>query len=413
MSAQKLSRSFAFLYVLAMFGAFITFVPLAALILPQKIATVDDIAPAGAVRALSWLLVGGGIMAGIGNIIAGHFSDQIFKRTGSRRGLIRIGLFGIIATLAAFGAAKSFAGLMLAMVAFQLALNALLSPLVALLVDYVPDMKKGRMAGWLGLALPVGSLAVSVLVALPAIGTAWQLTLIILVATGLISPLLHYWPAPSEPDDPASTLATADPKVAPPGSLKRDFALAWTSRLLVQFAAATILPYLYYYVADVANPGANPTDVATGVGVLSLTFTGASVGGGLILGWVSDRLKKRGVVLVSSAGMVSVSMLMLATITSWPAIIAAYALFAAGLAGFLAVDSALVAQLLSTSSRRATLLGLMNLTNTLPGVLAPATTLFILGGGSGGAARIVIVLKLAAVSALLAAICGSQIRAGR
>lgn len=402
------SRWFASCYVLAMFGAFVAFMPLGALILPQKIAAIPGIG-GGAVRALSWLLVAGGIMAGIGNIVAGYASDHAYRRTGNRRGIIVGGLVAVIVTLTGLALANSFEQLVLAMLAFQLALNLLLSPLVALMVDYVPDGQKGRMAGWLGLALPVGALSVTLLVALPPWGPAAQLAVTMAMVVALVAPLAMFWPVPERlappapPTDRPSTMGSRS-------GLMRNFVLAWIARLLVQFAAAAILPYLYYYVADVAKPGASPVQVAEAVGVLAFAFTVASIVGGLAVGWVSDRVGRRQHVLVASAGIVAIAMLMLATVSGWPLVVVAYALFAVGLAGFLAVDSALVAQLVSASERRATLLGVMNLTNTLPGVMAPVTTLLIIGDGSGGATRMVVVLKLAAIGALIAAFCGWRIR---
>ena len=101
---------------------------------------------------------------------------------------------------------------------------------------------------------------------------------------------------------------------------------------------------------------------------------------------------------------------MIAVMALWPLVVMAYALFAIGLAGFLAVDSALVAQLISASARRATLLGVMNLTNTLPGILAPLVTLAVIGDGGGDAGRMIIVLQLSAVGALVAAGCAGLIR---
>lgn len=400
---------FSLCYILAMFGAFVAFMPLGALILPQKIATIDGV-NGDPVRALSWLLVAGGIMAGTGNIVAGHVSDRTYRRAGNRRRVIALGLVATLATLGLLAAAHSFATLLFAVLAFQFALNLLLSPLFALMVDYVPDRRKGRMAGWLGLALPVGSLSVTLLVALPPIGVAGQLAVTAAIVLVLVAPIVLLWPVP-EPVPVAQP--TAQPGSAKPSrsaGLVSNFALAWVARLLVQFAAASILPYLYYYVADIARPGADLAEVAQSVGQLAFVFSVSSVVGGLAVGWISDRVGQRQPALVTSAVMIAASMLLLANAQGWLGIMAAYSLFAVGLAGFLAVDGALVAQLVSTSERRATLLGVMNLTNTLPGVMAPTIALLLIDDGSGSGWRMVFVLKLAAIGSLASAFCGGRIR---
>lgn len=402
------TRLFALCYVLAMWGAFIAFMPLGALILPQKVARIaGTVELGGPVRALSWLLVAGGIMAGVGNIAAGYVSDRLDRRWGSRRQMITIGLIGSAIMLAAIGAASSFGGLLLAVLVFQLTLNILLAPLVALMVDYVPDHRKGAIAGWLGLALPAGSLSVSVLVAAGIIGPTAQATIACLMVTALVAPLVWLWPVPERVSAVAISGYDDHGGQRTPG-LARNFALAWVTRLLIQFTAAAILPYLYFYVADIARPGASAAAIAQGVGTLAFAFAVASIAGALGAGWWSDRLARRQPVLVTTSGAVAVAMLLLATMSSWPLIVAAYGLFAAALAGFLAVDGAFVAQLISGSGRRATLLGVMNLANTLPSMMAPAATLLVTGD-SVDATGLPIVLEMSAAGALIAAYCSSRI----
>ncbi len=393
-----------------MFGAFAAFIPLFALILPHKIATLPDLAGGGAVQALSWILVAGGVAAGSGNIVAGVVSDALFRHTHSRRLLITIGAIAVAAGLAGLARADSFAEVLLAIVAYQLALNLMLSPLVALIVDYVPDHQKGRMAGWLGLALPFGSLMVTVLTIAaplaPGASPTVALTLTIIVVLMLVAPLIVFWPVPPL-IAPESAIETA------PQARRRwvvhDFILAWTARLLVQFAAAAICPYLYFYVADVVRPVGGVRAVASAVGELAFAFAVMSVAGALFVGWVSDRLGRRRAPLALAAILVAASLALLSVAPGWPLSVAAYGGLAAGLAGFLAIDSALVAQLVATNSRRATLLGVMNLTNTLPGILAPALTLAVIGE-RGEAVPIALVMQVAAGGALVAAFCGSRLR---
>jgi MFS family permease len=393
-----------------MFGAFTAFMPLFALILPQKIATLPDIGGSGAVQTLSWILVAGGVAAGSGNIVAGVVSDALFRRTQSRRLLITVGAFTVAAGLAALGLADSFAKVVLAIVAYQLALNLMLSPLVALLVDYVPDSKKGRMAGWLGLALPFGSLMVTVLTMAapltPGTSPTEALTITIIVVLVLVAPLIIFWPIPPL-IAPQSEIETA------PQAQRRwivhDFILAWTARLLVQFAAAAICPYLYFYVADVVRPAGGVRAIGSAIGVLAFAFAVMSVAGALYVGWVSDRLGRRRAPLAIAAIVVAASIAILSVAPGWPLTVAAYGGLAAGLAGFLAIDSALVAQLVAANPRRATLLGVMNLTNTLPGILAPALTLVVIGEW-GEALPMVLVMQVAAGGALIAALCGSRLR---
>ena len=78
---------------------------------------------------------------------------------------------------------------------------------------------------------------------------------------------------------------------------------------------------------------------------------------------------------VLAALVCAASLAALATLEDWRAIVTAYATFVAALTAFLSIDAAMVAQMLGSEPRRGALLGLMNLTNTLPSVIAPALTL--------------------------------------
>lgn len=397
-----------------MFGAFAAFVPLFALILPQKIASLPGIDDRSAVQALSWILVVGGVAAGGGNITAGAVGDALFRRTRSRRGLIAVGLAATVSGLAAVAVARSFTELVLAIMAFQLAVNLLLSPLVALMVDYVPDRGKGRMAGWLGLALPFGSLVVTGLTIFSAatersdpIASFATVILIVLVLT---APLVILWPVPtliSVTVRKATPAARIDPGQR--REARRDFMLVWTARLLVQFAAAAILPYLYFYVSNVVQPSGGVAGVGAAVGELAFVFALMSIVGAIAIGRLSDQLERRRAPLALSATLVAISIAMLSIAPGWPLTIMAYGCFAAGLAGFLAIDSALVAQLVADTSHRATLLGVMNLTNTLPSILAPTLALAVIGA-QGETVRMVFVLQAAAVGALVAGLCVGRIR---
>jgi MFS family permease len=57
---------------------------------------------------------------------------------------------------------------------------------------------------------------------------------------------------------------------------------------------------------------------------------------------------------------------------SWPFFFLSYGLFQLALCSFLAINMAVVAQLVGESGRRGALLGVVNLANTVPAVLAPA-----------------------------------------
>lgn len=397
---------FSFLYAAAMVGAFVAFIPVLTLIVPQRVTGLsgtDDL------QFLSLLLLCGAVMAGAANIVAGFVSDAVFQRSGHRRALIVLGLVCVLGSFVLLAGARTKGGLLLAVLVFQFSVNVLLAPLTALMVDYVPDRQKGRVAGWLGLALPLGNAAVSIVAQVP--GLAGQFLALSALVVALTLPLLWFWPVPGEPIG-AACVGLVD--ALRPSHAKLDFVRAWAARFLVQFAAAGMIYYLYYYVSGfvVFDHVAGPAQVAGAIGHLSLIFAALSVCGGLAAGFLSDSLDRRPLVLSACAMMVGLALLMLALVHDWLWVMFGYGVFAAGLSGFLSLDSALVAQLVVHQRRPATLLGVMNLTNTLPAVIAPMFALMA-HDGERASQNILLLLFAASCAAILAGYCILTIRSVR
>ena len=366
------------LYALAYLGAHLAFMPLLVLLLPRR---VDAVAGADAATMLSWLLLAGASMAALAHIVAGHLSDRWHARHGNRRGLILAGLVALAASYAVLSLAETFAQLLVAMLFYQAALNFAFAPLGALLADHFPDHQKGRMGGLMNAALPASHLSVVI------VGMAFPEDRVIafLVTAGLVVacflPLLLRWPfatlaaAPGQAG--AGAGAAAVPAPIPVTTLRTDFALAWSARLAVQLGAAFIQGYIYLYLLETlaigeADPQASASRMLATVSgpaaVVAIVVT-------VLAGSLSDRFGQRRLPLTASALLASLGMVLLSQGADPALFVAGYALFYTGLSAFLSVDTALVAQLVSGSPRRGALLGVMNLTNTLPSVIAPVLTL--------------------------------------
>lgn len=362
-------------YGLAWIGAHLAFMPLLVLLLPRR---VEALADGDAAIALSRILLTGALVASVANIGAGAFSDRWMSRRGSRRVPL---IFGLVLTMASYvglAAADSLSALAAAIIVFQLGLNATLSPLSALLTDYFPDSEKGRIAGLANAALPLSSAAIAPLAWLFPYDTASGFLLIGAIAVACCAPLVILWPFATVAAGLTGTAPAASPR-APAGG-RRDFALAWLARFLVQLGAAFVIGYLYIFVAArFGATGAGPA-ITTGeqLGVLTLVAAILATLSALASGRISDRLGMRRLPLAIAALAVASALAALGVLPGWIAFIAAYALFHAALVGFLAIDTALVAEMLAPNPRRAALLGVMNLTNTLPAVLAPGIALLVL-----------------------------------
>ncbi len=402
---QSMPPQFLGLYGFANIGAHIAFLPLLSLLLPLK---AELIAPDDKITLLSITLLAGAVMASIANVWGGMVSDKIFAKTGSRSGQIAISLMFVLFSYLLFLKANDWTSIILSILFFQLSFNFLFAPLGALLTDHVPNDTKGRASALLNLGMPAATFSVAIL-SIPSLADEGQrLSLISIAILLMITPLVLFIRK--------SNLAVMTPPEIKPSSPakssnQRDFIKAWTARLLVQFSGAVMFGYLLYFLQDVVQysklfPG---QQVDQGLGKLSLAATPTTVLIGLLAGSISDRMGLRRPFLVISAVVVGVATLTMSLYPSWITVFGAYILFICGLTIFLTTDAALVAQLLSGDQNRVRKLGFMNLTNTIPAVLAPITALVLSGSGLQSKS-LIYQMQLAGVFAICGALVASRIR---
>ncbi|QNM81710.1 MFS transporter [Sphingomonas sabuli] len=387
-------------YIAASFGAHCAFLPLLTFVVPVRVEALSD----EPVYLLSLLLIIGALTASIANIAAGYASDTLMARRGSRRGMATVGLAATAAALVAFAFAQSFAQLVAALIVFQLAFNAMFAPLIAVLADHVPDNRKGVTAAWLNFALPAGTVATAAAAAAAPLLGDLLMPAIAATVSALILPFLFAWPAPLQP---ATAAAEEEPMAQPP--LRRDFLFAWIARLCIQFGAVIVLSYLYLYIGEF---GAGAAAARPMLAKLSLYASPFALAACLYLARRSDLVGKRKAILTVTSLAIAAALLLLVLAKVWIAALAGYTIFLAGLTVFLALDSALVAELLRGTDKRGGALGWMNLTNTLPSIAAPTLTIG-LSVTAPDPDIIRLALMVAGALALVSAVCVSRIASVR
>jgi MFS family permease len=358
---------FSAVYALANFGAFLCFIPLMGLILPQRMSQVSG---GDAIQPLSWALLLGALVASVANIVSGTISDHWLRRHGSRLPLIRAGTILTLMSFLGLALADNVLTLILGFLLFQLCFNLMFAPLAALVTDYVEDQKKGLVFGLLSFALPLAQASIFVLAATDLGSAAKQLALVAVIVTLSMAPLLLLRQPPliaKEPETGAGEHSLYRPS--------RDFALAWMSRLLIQCPSVVMSSYIFVHLAELAAKDPSMESAELWIGRFAVIAAIAGALTGLTMGIASDRLKRRRLFLWPTALAVSCGCATLAQTHSPEVMLGGYALFAFGLAGFLTIDGAMIAQLVGTVPNRAAALGVMNLTNTLSGVVVPAAAL--------------------------------------
>ncbi|MEP9360258.1 MFS transporter [Sphingomonas sp. KR3-1] len=359
-------RGFILLYALAYAGMFVSFMPFVMVLLPLKAAQAGG---GHAVQLLSAGALGGAAIASIANIVFGALSDGTRRRKGTRRPWVLAGLALLAGSYGLLLIAADPLSLLLAVLWIQIGINMMFAPIAAVMADEIPDEQKGLVAGLTGIAHPIGAMS-AVLVTLPGLGgDATRYALLCLLFIALIAPFLAF----------AREGAALPPAPAQPQREQRrfDFLLAWASRILFQVAGNGLSTYGFFYFLSVldrediskTSVEANPiVATMTGSTIVAVLLT-------LLAGRLSDRMLRRKPFLAAGAVGMAAGLSVMAFARSWGVAAIGHALAMSGLSVFLAIHSAMAMQLLPTPAHRGRDLGILNLTNTLPAMVAPLLAL--------------------------------------
>ncbi|MFD1933782.1 MULTISPECIES: MFS transporter [Nonomuraea] len=350
------------------------FAPLQVL-LPEQLAAVS---PGDKEGALAWVTGAGALVAMLANPVAGALSDRTTGRWGRRHPWTVAGALAGGAAMVFLAFQTSVLGIALGWCLAQAALNATQAALSAGVPDHVPVDQRGEVSGWIGVPQSVGVVLGVVLVTVVATTTRSGYLLVGAVVAVFVLPFV---------------LTTKDPRLTerPPFDPKElwvrhpDFFWAWITRFLMMLGNSIATLYLLYFLTDEVGyerlfPGEKATD---GLLVLILVYTATVVLTTVVAGVVSDRLGRRRL-LVTCSGLISViPAVMMAFWPQWPVVMAAAAILGAGFGAYLSVDNALVTQVLPSAGGRAKDLGVINIANSGPQVLAPVIAGPIVAGLGG------------------------------
>jgi MFS family permease len=336
-------------------------------LLPEQVQSIDP----GHKEAMLAVVTGVGAAAAVvANPLAGALSDRTTLTSGRRHVWTVGGALAGAAALVLLSRQHTIVGVVLGWVLAQACFNAMLAALTAAVPDRVPVAQRGTVSGWIGIPQVFGVVTGVALVTTVVTGNAsGYLTVAVLVV------LLALPFALTTPDDPlprehraplrlGAILAEmwVSPKRYP------DFAWAWITRFLVQLGNALGTLYLLYFLTDRVRYA----DPDTGLLILILVYTTARVATTVFAGRRADRTGRRRSFVIWSGVVMAVAALILAVWPTWPAAIVAAAILGAGYGVYVAVDAALITQVLPAAAHRAKDLGVINIANSAPQVLGPA-----------------------------------------
>lgn len=355
------------------------------IILPRQ---VQDIAPNQKFLVLGLVHALGAIAAIVATPLVGALSDRTTNlrplgRLHGRRHRWTLGMATLAAIcLALISQQTTVAGLLGLWFLFSMFNNGQYASLSASIPDHVPVNQRATVAGWVGMPQALG-LVIGVVVVSSLLHTRFT------ASYGFLAICMVLFVLPF-------VFSTSDPPLGPdqrePFSARQlleafkvdlraypDFGWAWVTRFLASLSISMGTLYLYYFLRHL---GFGKNAATAHLTTLILIYTLCVVITATVGGRISDRLGKRKLIVTISGSLMGMAALLLTIVESWPAAVVAAFLFGTGFGAYLAVDQALITQVLPSAANRGKDLGLINIAIAGPAAVGGllAALLVTLGG---------------------------------
>ncbi|TDO58182.1 MFS transporter [Kribbella sp. VKM Ac-2571] len=315
-----------------------------------------------------------GLVTGVGAAVSvvanpafGAMSDRTTSRYGRRVPWVVAGAIGGAIGLGILSGAHVIALMLIGWCLMQLFGNALLAAATAVVPDRVPVTQRGAVGGWVAISQVLGALVGTALAAAFNRFTLGYVACAVFLLLSVVPYLLRSGDA-TLTERPAFVFGEfvksfwISPRRYP------DFGWAWLTRFLFNVGNALGTLYLFYYLQDevgVADPD-------TGVLILTAIYSVCVLVTAISFGRWSDRSARRKVFVTASGWVMAAAGVVLAVWPTWPGAILGATVLGAGFGVYLSVDFALLTQVLPSARSRGKDLGVINIANSLPQVLAPA-----------------------------------------
>lgn len=387
---------------LAQFGIFLALLTPVMVAMQLKINVLTD-DPIQRAAMLGVILPPGALAALLFNAVGGRLSDRTTSRWGRRRPWLFIGMGILIIGFAIIVTGQNSLILALGWFIGQSGGNLAFSAFTASLADQLPDHQYGKVSGIVGIGQNVGIMAgtwvgallSSSLLLLFMVPAVVAFVLVGVYALMLPDPVLRKNRYPFNVREFLGTFWTNPVKFP-------DFALAWWGRFAIILASFLFTTFRLLYMtehlglADTAGVEA----VATGVTI----YTILSMVAGLVGGWLSDKIGRRKVFVALSILVFALGTYLLLHADTVAFFYVCEAIMGVAYGIYLAVDLALVFEVLPNRENSGKDLGVFNMANALPQSLAPALggwLLASLGQGTNFAPLLITAGVVGAIGAAL------------
>ena len=326
-------------------------------------------------EAILALVTGAGAAVSlVANPLFGAFSDRTTSRRGRRVPWVLFGAVLGAAALIALAGAPTVAVMTLLWCLVQAGCNGAYAAITAAIPDRVPVPQRGTVGGLAAMGQTAGILAGAVIAA--AVAGNFAAGYFVCAAALLAGVVLYYFknddvPLPAQARPPFSLAGFVRGFWISPARYP-DFAWAWLTRLLVNIGNHMVTLYLLFFLNDAVRlretEGIEP---AFGVLILTGLYAVMVIVTSVVGGRLSDRLGRRKPLVILSSAVIAAASLILAFAPTWTGALIGASVLGIGFGCYLAVDFALITQVLPTALNRGKDLGVINIANSLPQVLAP------------------------------------------
>ncbi|KRE38854.1 hypothetical protein ASG73_00315 [Janibacter sp. Soil728] len=355
-------------YGLSTLGIWLTVGAVNSVLLPLQVQSLDPDNKAANLALASSL---GAVAGMLSQPIAGMLSDRTRSRRGRRAPWILGGAAGTAVALVVLGGVTSLVGVVIVYSLAWAAVHIYMGPQLAIMPDRVPRGVRGTFSAVGGLGVMFGVLGGQVLAAQLAMApfAAYCLlgAIVVIAGCGLVlrNPDHDTRHLPRQPVPWSMILGSfwVDPRQHP------DFAFGFVGRLMTLMGFYLVNTFQLFLLQDYVGLGDEAVEVLPLLALCALATTLAST---VVAGPLSDRMGRRKPLAVAAGLLIAASLVapwVLPTTTGF----VIYALLAGcGFGMYLAVDQALLTEILPDADGNGQYLGVLNIAASLPSALAAA-----------------------------------------
>ncbi|MET9955071.1 MFS transporter [Streptomyces sp. NPDC006339] len=373
---------------------FMVYMGVGQVLLPVQVEALD---PADKVANLGLVSGVAAVFATLFNPLAGLLSD----RSGRRNPWILGGGLAALGALALLGAVRSILLVTVGWCLVQATMNVYQAAVTAIVPDRVPLERRGLASAMVGIGTPVGAI-IGVTVAsayVKDVRTGYLvLGAVIAVVAVLFTALVRERKRPAAPAEPLGR------QLAAFGSAMKesDFRWAFIGRFLLMLGYFSVVLYQLYILQDHIDlpEGLSPAGAVAILSPIGAVCTLLSTVAGGVL---SDRVGRRKPFIAISCAFTAIGMMIPVLSPTWPGMLAFGILTGLSFGCFMAVDTALVTLVLPSAGDAARDMGVLNIANAGPQIIAPFMASVVVASLGGYAALFVtgaVITVLGALSVL-------------